>query len=244
MLVNRFTVRIEWADCDPAGIVYYPRYFAMFDTATHHLFEAAGWKKRDLIANSTSSASRWSTRAPNSRRPQLRRRHRHRNPRRRLPQLELRHRAQGLKLTEAGEQLAIEAWETRVWVGAPSGRPGAAQVAPDPAAGDRALVGRSKRPVMAARRGKLSLVAESAVREGASEPLDLSALNSIVGYPLRRAQLAVFDDFNRRFAALQPFAGAIFDAGGDRRQCRAQAIGNRRRARHPAAELRRHDGRA
>ena len=49
MLVNRHAVQIEWADCDPAGIVYYPRYFAMFDTATHHLFEAAGWKKRDLL---------------------------------------------------------------------------------------------------------------------------------------------------------------------------------------------------
>ena len=49
MLVNRRTVRIEWADCDPAGIVYFPRYFAMFDTSTHHLFEAAGWKKADLI---------------------------------------------------------------------------------------------------------------------------------------------------------------------------------------------------
>ena len=49
MLINRHRVRIEWADCDPAGIVYYPRYFAMFDTATHHLFEAAGWKKRDLL---------------------------------------------------------------------------------------------------------------------------------------------------------------------------------------------------
>jgi DNA-binding MarR family transcriptional regulator len=56
---------------------------------------------------------------------------------------------------------------------------------------------------MAARRSKVSLVAEHSVRESASEPLDLSALNSIVGYPLRRAQLAVFDDFNRRFAALQ-----------------------------------------
>ena len=49
MLINRRTVRIEWADCDPAGIVYYPRYFAMFDTSTHYLFEAAGWKKRDLL---------------------------------------------------------------------------------------------------------------------------------------------------------------------------------------------------
>ena len=33
-------------------------------------------------------------------------------------------------------------------------------------------------------------------------PLDLSALTEITGYPLRRAQLAVFDDFNKRFAAL------------------------------------------
>ncbi len=49
MLVNRRTVRIEWADCDPVGIVFYPRYFEMFDTSTHHLFEAAGWKKRDLL---------------------------------------------------------------------------------------------------------------------------------------------------------------------------------------------------
>jgi len=36
-----------------------------------------------------------------------------------------------------------------------------------------------------------------------AQPLDLSALTSIVGYPLRRAQLAVFEDFNRRFAALR-----------------------------------------
>ncbi len=32
--------------------------------------------------------------------------------------------------------------------------------------------------------------------------LDLSALTEITGYPLRRAQLAVFEDFNRRFAPL------------------------------------------
>jgi DNA-binding MarR family transcriptional regulator len=37
---------------------------------------------------------------------------------------------------------------------------------------------------------------------GASGPLDLSGLTSIVGYPLRRAQIAVFEDFARRFAAL------------------------------------------
>jgi len=36
-----------------------------------------------------------------------------------------------------------------------------------------------------------------------AHPLDLSALTSIVGYPLRRAQLAVFEDFNRRFFSLK-----------------------------------------
>ena len=41
MLTNRRAVRIEWGDCDPAGIVFYPRYFAMFDTSTTALFERA-----------------------------------------------------------------------------------------------------------------------------------------------------------------------------------------------------------
>ncbi len=40
-LVNRHRVTIEWGDCDPAGIVFYPRYFAMFDAATAALFHAA-----------------------------------------------------------------------------------------------------------------------------------------------------------------------------------------------------------
>ena len=31
MFVNRRDVQIQWGDCDPANIVYYPRYFAMFD---------------------------------------------------------------------------------------------------------------------------------------------------------------------------------------------------------------------
>jgi 4-hydroxybenzoyl-CoA thioesterase len=50
MLVNRRTVRIEWGDCDPAGIVWYPRYFGIFDACTQHLFEAAGFPKPDMIA--------------------------------------------------------------------------------------------------------------------------------------------------------------------------------------------------
>jgi 4-hydroxybenzoyl-CoA thioesterase len=48
--VNRRTVRIEWGDCDPAGIVWYPRYFGMFDAATAYLFEAAGFPKPAMLA--------------------------------------------------------------------------------------------------------------------------------------------------------------------------------------------------
>ena len=41
MFINRRSVTIEWGDCDPAGIVFYPRYFAMFDASTAALFSAA-----------------------------------------------------------------------------------------------------------------------------------------------------------------------------------------------------------
>ena len=41
MLTNRRNVEIEWGDCDAAGIVFYPRYFAMFDASTAYLFEKA-----------------------------------------------------------------------------------------------------------------------------------------------------------------------------------------------------------
>jgi 4-hydroxybenzoyl-CoA thioesterase len=36
------TISVEWGDCDPAGIVYYPRYFEWFDASTAALFAAAG----------------------------------------------------------------------------------------------------------------------------------------------------------------------------------------------------------
>ena len=50
MLKNSRTVRIEWGDCDPAGIVFYPRYFAMFDHSTSMLISAAsGLTKYQLI---------------------------------------------------------------------------------------------------------------------------------------------------------------------------------------------------
>jgi len=41
-LVNRRNLRIEWGQCDPAGIVFYPQYMTMFDTSTGMLFERTG----------------------------------------------------------------------------------------------------------------------------------------------------------------------------------------------------------
>jgi 4-hydroxybenzoyl-CoA thioesterase len=42
LLTNTRKVSVEWGDCDPAGIVYYPRYFEWFDDSTAALFSAAG----------------------------------------------------------------------------------------------------------------------------------------------------------------------------------------------------------
>ena len=49
MFVHRRDVQIQWGDCDPANIVYYPRYFEMFDDSTSIMFEAAGFSKQDIV---------------------------------------------------------------------------------------------------------------------------------------------------------------------------------------------------
>ena len=120
-LVNRREVFIEWGDCDPAGIVYYPRYFVFFDNATVALFAAAGLKKDEMVKAYDivgfpmvdtrarfSIPSRWGeTIAIESRVAEWRR-----------SSFDIEHRV--LK----GEALAIEAWETRVWVGHDPDAPG------------------------------------------------------------------------------------------------------------------------
>ena len=47
---NTRQVRIEWGDCDPAGIIFYPRYFEIFDASTAMLFETAlGMTKLEMF---------------------------------------------------------------------------------------------------------------------------------------------------------------------------------------------------
>jgi 4-hydroxybenzoyl-CoA thioesterase len=48
-LTNRKTIHIEWGDCDPAQIVFYPRYLAYFDACTTALFKKATLSKRQML---------------------------------------------------------------------------------------------------------------------------------------------------------------------------------------------------
>ena len=51
MLVYRRQLTIEWGHCDPAGIVFNPRFFEMFDASTWQMFEAAlGVKPHELAS--------------------------------------------------------------------------------------------------------------------------------------------------------------------------------------------------
>jgi len=48
-LVSNYLVTIEWGDCDPAQIVFYPKYFQWFDAATTGLLDTADWPYAKLF---------------------------------------------------------------------------------------------------------------------------------------------------------------------------------------------------
>lgn len=112
-LTNTRTVKIEWGDCDPAGIVFYPRYFEIFDASTTALFEhALGMAKYQFLKKYRFGGY-----------PMVDTRARFLKPTRFGDLVEI---ATGIsfgtasfkiehRLTKGGE-LAVEASETRVWV--------------------------------------------------------------------------------------------------------------------------------
>jgi len=121
MLTNIRNVRIEWCDCDPAGIIFYPRYFEMFDTSTTVLIERAlGMNKIDYLKAHAFAGH-----------PLVETRARFRVPTRFGDEVaietalvecgrssfKVEHR-----LTKAGA-LAVEGFETRVWVVRPTDDP-------------------------------------------------------------------------------------------------------------------------
>jgi 4-hydroxybenzoyl-CoA thioesterase len=114
MLRNTRNVRIEWCDCDPAGIIFYPRYFEIFDTSTTMLIERAlGMNKIDYLKAYAFAGH-----------PLVEARTRFRQPTRFGDEVEIETALGGCgrssfkiehRLTKAGA-LAVESFETRVWV--------------------------------------------------------------------------------------------------------------------------------
>jgi 4-hydroxybenzoyl-CoA thioesterase len=55
VFTNSIRIEIEWGDCDPAEIVYYPNFFRWFNKGAHMLFDAVGLpfhlliKERDTV---------------------------------------------------------------------------------------------------------------------------------------------------------------------------------------------------
>jgi 4-hydroxybenzoyl-CoA thioesterase len=47
-LISQHEIMVEWGDCDPAGIVYYPAYFKWSDQSTYRLFLKAGLTRDDV----------------------------------------------------------------------------------------------------------------------------------------------------------------------------------------------------
>jgi 4-hydroxybenzoyl-CoA thioesterase len=131
MFSNTRTTRIEWSDCDPAGIVFYPRYFEMFDTSTTMLIERAiGMRKIEYLKAYGLAGH-----------PVVETRARFRIPTRFGDEVAIETRLvacgrSSLKLEHrlllAGA-LAVEGAETRVWVGRDPANPARMQSQPIPA---------------------------------------------------------------------------------------------------------------
>ncbi len=49
-VVAIFPVQLQWGDCDPAGIIFYPTYFRWFDAASWSLFASAGYHAKRMRA--------------------------------------------------------------------------------------------------------------------------------------------------------------------------------------------------
>ena len=49
-IVGRFACQVQWGDCDPAGIIFYPTYFRWFDSATWAFFASVGYPARRMRA--------------------------------------------------------------------------------------------------------------------------------------------------------------------------------------------------
>jgi YbgC/YbaW family acyl-CoA thioester hydrolase len=49
-VVGSFACQVQWGDCDPAGIIFYPTYFRWMDSACWALFASVGYDAKRMRA--------------------------------------------------------------------------------------------------------------------------------------------------------------------------------------------------
>jgi 4-hydroxybenzoyl-CoA thioesterase len=131
MLTNTRHRTVEWGDCDPAGIVFNPRYFEWFDAATAALFaralgmtKAAMVRRYDIVGIPLVD-TRATFLVPCAYGDEVRIESTVAEFRR--SSFDVRHR-----LLRDDGTLAVEGFETRVWVGRAPDRPGGIKAQPIP----------------------------------------------------------------------------------------------------------------
>ena len=53
-IVGIFPCQVQWGDCDPAGIIFYPTYFRWMDAATWAFMDAVGYGAKRMRAERRS----------------------------------------------------------------------------------------------------------------------------------------------------------------------------------------------
>ena len=129
MTANSRMVRIEWGDCDPAGIIFYPRYYEIFDASTAALFERAlGMTKFKSLSHYNFAGY-----------PLVKTRAQFRKPTRYGDDVKvdttIKFKTSSFEVEHKiflGNEVAAEGYETRVWVVRDSADPGRIKSAPIP----------------------------------------------------------------------------------------------------------------
>jgi len=49
-ITGRFACQVQWGDCDPAGIIFYPTYFRWMDAATWAFMDSVGFSAKRMRA--------------------------------------------------------------------------------------------------------------------------------------------------------------------------------------------------
>jgi len=53
-ITGRFACQVQWGDCDPAGIIFYPTYFRWMDAATWAFMDSVGFNPKRMRAEHLS----------------------------------------------------------------------------------------------------------------------------------------------------------------------------------------------